>query len=436
MEIIKLNINEIIKDYRNPRVKTEKQKELYKKLIQKFGMVLPVIINEENKSFYDDAKIEAAAELGIKELNCVKITDLSEEEFRTIRIGEIRAFELGEWDYQKLWEDLYSLGEEYIEFTGFNFDEVAKMLDEELEDLNDIQEVAIPEEPVKAFSKLGDIYLLGEHRLLCGDSTKLEDVQKLMAGTKAQLMVTDPPYNIDYESQSGMKIQNDNLGKEEFKELLFNAFSNAKEILEEGGAFYIFYAESEVIAFREAIEKIGLKYSQTLVWVKNTFNLSRQDYNWKHEPCIYGWKVGRAHYFVKDFTQDTELKSEENLKTMSKKELIHYVRELESKVRTTVIEEQKPTKNDIHPTMKPIRLLSRLIANSSRKNWNIVDLFGGSGSTLVTCEQMERRAFLMEYDPKYTDVIVKRYHSMGKEDIVLLRNGREYSWEEIQDNFE
>ncbi|KYM51823.1 site-specific DNA-methyltransferase [Fusobacterium necrophorum] len=147
--------------------------------------------------------------------------------------------------------------------------------------------------------------------------------------------------------------------------------------MEEGGAFYVFYAESEVIAFRDALEKSGLKYSQTLVWVKNSFNLSRQDYNWKHEPCLYGWKLGKAHYFIKDFTQDTELQTEEILKKMSKKELIQHILELEEKVYTTVIRENKPLKNDVHPTMKPIKLLARLIANSSKKGWKVIDLFGG-----------------------------------------------------------
>lgn len=435
IEIIKLNLQDIKRDSTNPRIVTEAQKELYKKLVAKFGMILPVIITEDYVSCFDDAKLEAAAELGIEEVNCVKITDLSPEEMHALRIGEIHAIELGEWDYKQLLHDLEMLGDEFLELTGFNIEDVMKQIDEEFEDLDDIKEIDIPEEPIKPFTKHEDIYYLGKHKLMCGDSTKAQDVDKLMAGEKAILMVTDPPYNINYESERGMKIENDNLSKDEFYQFLYSAYCNAERVLEEGGAFYIFYAESEVIAFRDALEKAGLKYSQTLVWVKNAFNLSRQDYNWKHEPCLYGWKLGKAHYFIKDFTQDTELQTEEILKKMSKKELIQHIIELEEKAYTTVIRENKPLKNDVHPTMKPIKLLARLIANSSKKGWKVIDLFGGSGSTLIACEQLNRQAFLMEYDPVYADVIVKRYASMGKEDIKLIRNGVEYSWEAIKEEF-
>ncbi|MCF0163395.1 MAG: DNA modification methylase [Fusobacterium necrophorum] len=405
MEIIKLNIHDIEKDNTNPRKVTEAQKALYRKLISKFGMILPVVIDNNNKSMFDDAKLEVAEELGIQEINCVRVTDLSPEEFQTIRIAEVHALELGEWDYNLLLKELEKLGQEFAELTGFDFEEIKAKIEEELDNLEDIEEIETPEIQGEPYSRRGDIYLLGIHRLMCGDSTNMEDVKTLMNGELANLMVTDPPYNIDYESENGLKIQNDNLSKEEFYQFLLNTYLNAKEILEQGAAFYIFYAETEAINFRAALAQAGLKYSQTLIWEKNGFNLSRQDYNWRHEPCLYGWKLGKAHYFIHDFTQDT------------------------------VIKENKPLRNDVHPTMKPIHLIARLISNSSKKGWNVLDLFGGSGSTLIAAEQLERRAFLMEFDEKYVDVIVKRYASMGKDNISLIRDRKEYSWEEIQENF-
>lgn len=435
MEIIKLNIHDIEKDNTNPRKVTEAQKALYRKLISKFGMILPVVIDNNNKSMFDDAKLEVAEELGIQEINCVRVTDLSPEEFQTIRIAEVHALELGEWDYNLLLKELEKLGQEFAELTGFDFEEIKAKIEEELDNLEDIEEIETPEIQGEPYSRRGDIYLLGIHRLMCGDSTNMEDVKTLMNGELANLMVTDPPYNIDYESENGLKIQNDNLSKEEFYQFLLNTYLNAKEILEQGAAFYIFYAETEAINFRAALAQAGLKYSQTLIWEKNGFNLSRQDYNWRHEPCLYGWKLGKAHYFIHDFTQDTVINSIENFKKMTKQELLEFIEKNLNTTPQTVIKENKPLRNDVHPTMKPIHLIARLISNSSKKGWNVLDLFGGSGSTLIAAEQLERRAFLMEFDEKYVDVIVKRYASMGKNDISLIRDEKEYSWEEIQENF-
>lgn len=272
MEIIKLNIHDIEKDNTNPRKVTEAQKALYRKLISKFGMILPVVIDNNNKSMFDDAKLEVAEELGIQEINCVRVTDLSPEEFQTIRIAEVHALELGEWDYNLLLKELEKLGQEFAELTGFDFEEIKAKIEEELDNLEDIEEIETPEIQGEPYSRRGDIYLLGIHRLMCGDSTNMEDVKTLMNGELANLMVTDPPYNIDYESENGLKIQNDNLSKEEFYQFLLNTYLNAKEILEQGAAFYIFYAETEAINFRAALAQAGLKYSQTLIWEKNGFN--------------------------------------------------------------------------------------------------------------------------------------------------------------------
>jgi len=202
------------------------------------------------------------------------------------------------------------------------------------------------------------------------------------------------------------------MNSENFYRFLLAFYKNAYEVMRAGAGFYIFHADSETRAFRGALTEAGFKISQCLIWVKNQFILSRQDYNWKHEPCLYGWKEGVTE-------------------SMSKKELQETLKNILEKY-TTIIRENKPLKNDIHPTMKPIRLISKLIHNSSKENWNVLDLFGGSGSTLIAAEQLKRKAFLMEFDEKYADVIVKRYAEMDKEDIKLLRNGKTYNWNEVK----
>lgn len=429
--IIKIKLD-LLKEFpNNPRKSTEKQVETYKNMLERFGSVIPVVIDNNNYVLSDYAKVEAARNLGLKEINCISVNNLTEDEKQIIRIGEIRAVELGEWDYKKLFEELSKIGEQ-INLTGFDIDELESLLPAEILDTNKIEEVDIPEVTESHFTKSQDIYLLGRHKLMCGDSTSLEDVKKLVEGKVIDLMVTDPPYNVNYEAANGNKIQNDNMSSSDFYKFLLAFYKNAYEVMRAGAAFYIFHADSETRAFRGALEEAKFKISQCLIWVKNQFILSRQDYNWKHEPCLYGWKEGTAHYFIKDFTQDTVLESSyKSFESYSKKELIDIVKSLLNE-HETIIRENKPLRNDVHPTMKPIKLLARLIHNSSKKDWNILDLFGGSGSTLIATEQLERNSFLMEYDPKYADVIVRRYASLGKEDIVLIRDGKQYSWEEIK----
>ena len=433
MEILELRIQDVELDESNPRVTTEEQVELYKKILTRFGMIVPILITSENKILYDSGKYEAAKQLGMKIIRAVRIDKLSEDELRTLRLAELNAQEKGEWDFEKLYDELSKLNEDDLFLTGFNLAEIEKELGT---DGDSIEEIDIPEAREDYYSQAGDIYLLGEHRLMCGDSTNAEDISKLMDGELADLMITDPPYNINYEGSDGQKIKNDNMSSNEFYDFLKKFYENAFNVMRDGAGFYIFHADSETKAFRGACEDVGFKISQCLIWVKNGFNLSRQDYNWRHEPCLYGWKLGKEHFFIKDYTQDTVLENKEVLKKKSKEELLKYILELEEKLKyhSTIIEENKPTKNDIHPTMKPLKLLARLMANSSKKNWRILDLFGGSGSTLMTAEQLQRKAYLMEYDPKYADVIVKRFASVNQ-DIRLQRNGQIYTWEELKEYF-
>lgn len=437
MEILELGIQEVELDSSNPRITTEEQIELYKKILTRFGMIVPILITAENKILYDNGKYEAAKQLGMRTVRAVRIEKLSEEELRTLRLAELNAQEKGEWDFEKLYEELSKLNEDDLFLTGFNLEDIEKELGVDGDDIECIEEIETPEPKESYYSQAGDIYLLGEHRLMCGDSTNSEDVAKLMNGELADLMITDPPYNINYEGSDGQKIKNDNMSSDEFYDFLYYFYSNAFNNMRAGAAYYIFHADSETIAFRKALEDAGFKFSQCLIWVKNGFNLSRQDYNWRHEPCLYGWKLGKEHFFIKDYTQDTILETQEVLKKKSKEELLKYILELEGiiKYHSTIIEENKPLKNDIHPTMKPLKLLARLMANNSKKGWKVLDLFGGSGSTLMTAEQLERKAFLMEYDPKYADVIVRRFASINQ-NIKLVRGEKIYSWNEIKEYFE
>lgn len=265
----------------------------------------------------------------------------------------------------------------------------------------------------------GDVWLLGRHRLMCGDSTKEADVAKLMGGEQAHLLLTDPPYNVDYQggTKDKMKIANDNMDDVAFVSFLTAAFNCAIQAMRPGAAFYVWHADTKGYEFRTALKEVGLTLRETLIWVKNALVLGRQDYQWRHEPCLYGWKDGAAHYFIDDRSQSTVIEDAGvDYRKMKKDELLKLVLQLtDVSVPNTVIYEDKPTKNDIHPTMKPVKLMARLIKNSTRQGEFVLDLFGGSGSTLVACEQINRQCFTMEYDPKYCDAILDRWEKLTGE---------------------
>lgn len=258
---------------------------------------------------------------------------------------------------------------------------------------------AVQEGP--AFTQAGDVYLLGRHRLICGDSTSAETMAQLMGDETADLLLTDPPYNVDYEGKAG-KIANDSMSPEQFAKFLLSAFKNASSKIKAGAGFYIWLADKEVISFRQACQACALQVKQTLIWVKNHFVLGRQDYQWRHEPCLYGWKDGQSHYFTDDRTL------------------------------TTILEFPRPVKSEEHPTMKPVALFSHLIRNSTHKDEIVLDPFGGSGTSLIACELLDRQCRTIELSPHYCDVIVKRFAGLetGLE-IVLLRGGVQVSCKEL-----
>ena len=358
--------------------------EEYKKIknsILEFGYVSPIIINSDMTVIGGHQRLKVLKELGYEQIQCIIVNlDKNKEKALNLALNKIS----GEWDDEKLEQILAELKETDIDMniTGFSNDEIDDILKEVLgskEDDFDIEEALNEiEEPI---TKAGDIWLLGRNRLMCGDSTQKDDVMRLMNGQKADLLLTDPPYNVDYEGVAG-KIENDNMNETEFYNFLLDAFRNMNEIAKEGCTFYSFHADTEGLNFRRAFKEAGFKLAQCLVWVKNTFVMGRQDYQWKHEPILYGWKEGSAHYFVDDRSQ------------------------------STVLEFDKPIRNAEHPTMKPIDLLVYLIKNSSKENDLIVDLFAGSGSSMIAAEETKRICYTMELDPKYCDVVVKRWETL------------------------
>ncbi|GMO03662.1 site-specific DNA-methyltransferase [Lachnoanaerobaculum sp. JCM 36186] len=431
-------------DY-NPRKALTPEDSEYQKIkrsIEEFGYVDPIIINEDGTIIGGHQRCTVLKDLGYEEVDVVVVSlDKQREKALNIALNKIT----GEWDELKLKDLLLDLdlGDYDISLTGFESEELTDLVDrlaiepEAIDD--DFDESEMLEQISEPKTKLGDVWKLGRHRLMCGDSTSQEDVAVLMKGELADLIITDPPYNVNYGDKAEMldtylqkghrnnsRIKNDNMDNESFYSFMLQIYQSAYEFMREGAAIYVFHAESTGHIFRQAFLDAGLKLSQCLIWEKNTFVLGRQDYQWRHEPCLYGWKEGAAHYFINDRTQDTViLEDDVDFEAMKKAELVAYIKDLHRKYKdqTSVIYENKPARNDIHPTMKPVTLVGRLMSNSSKSGWNVLDLFGGSGSTLMAAEQLGRTAFLMELDEKFCDVIVKRWEEYTGQSAVKISGG-------------
>lgn len=418
MEIVNKNINNLKPYEKNPRINDEAVKYVMES-IKQFGFKVPIVIDSNDVIVCGHTRYKAAKKLKLDKVPCVIADDLTEEQIKAYRLADNKVAEKAEWDFNLLNEELEDLINFDMELLGFDDDVLEDNAEKVEEDDFDVEtEIEDIEEPT---SKLGDIYQLGNHRLMCGDSTSIIDVEKLMGDIKADLLFTDPPYNVNISNSKGMTIENDNMNDDLFKQFLSDAFKCASLSLKEGGAFYIWHADSESLNFRLACKENDLSVRQGLIWVKNAASFGRQDYKWKHEPCLYGWKNGAAHYFVKEFNHSTVIEDEIDLDKLKKEDMKALLKEiLSDKIKTTVIHEDRPLINDLHPTMKPLKLCGDLIKNSSRQGDNVLDLFGGSGSTMMTCEQLGRNCYIMEYDPKYVDVIIKRWEQFTGEKAVLL----------------
>lgn len=360
------------------------------KSIEKFGFKVPIVVDASNVIVNGHTRLKAAKYLGLKEVPTIIADDLTREQIKAFRLADNKVGEIATWDEELLNAELDELADLDLDFdmTEFGFD-LPDIEGEEVEVIEDEFEEELPAEPI---SKLGDIYQLGRHRLMCGDSTNSLEVEKLMGNKKADLLITDPPYNVAYEGKGkeALTIKNDSKETNEFHSFLYEAFSAAINNMKLGSSFYVWYASSEVVNFHTALEEAGFLVKQELIWNKNSMVLSRQDYHWKHEPCLYGWASGGSHSWYSDRKQ------------------------------TTILNFDRPTVNKEHPTMKPVALFDYQIKNSSKQGDCILDLFGGSGTTLIACEQNEREAYLMELDPRYVDVIIARWEAFTGEVAVKI----------------
>ena len=388
MKIKNLNLNSLIEYENNPR-DNDVAVDAVAASISEFGFKVPIVVDSNLVIVAGHTRLKAAKKLGLTEVPCLIADDLTDEQIKAFRLADNKTAELATWDLSKLEEELFDID---MDMLQFGFEELHSDIPDNATDDDFDPDSEIPEVPV---SQKGDLYVLGNHRVLCGDSTTKEDVDVLVNEKLVDMIFTDPPYNVDYEGTAG-KIQNDKMEDSAFYTFLFSAFTNMFENTKKGGAIYVCHADTEGLNFRNAYKNAGFKLAECLIWFKNALVLGRQDYHWRHEPILYGWKEGAAHYFVDDRTQDT------------------------------VWEYNKPKRNEEHPTMKPLELVGKAIANSSRVGEVVLDLFGGSGSTLLAADQLGRSAYLMEYDEKFVDVIIKRYirHKAFKNDsFYRLREG-------------
>jgi site-specific DNA-methyltransferase (adenine-specific) len=377
-----IQIDALIPYARNSRTHSDGQVAQIASSIKEFGFTNPVLIDGEGGIIAGHGRVLAARKLGMSEVPCIRLDHLTEAQKRAYVIADNRLALNSGWDTEMLkveFADLQELGFD-LELTGFDLDEIKELLapvgTEGLTDPDDAP--PLPEHPRTV---PGDIWVMGKHRLLCGDSTSMDDLAKLTDGQLVDMWLTDPPYNVAYEGKTkeALTIKNDEMGDDQFRQFLRDAYTAADTVMKPGAVFYIWHADSEGYNFRGAAQDAGWKVRQCLIWKKSSMVMGRQDYHWKHEPCLYGWKEGAGHLWAADRKQ------------------------------TTILEFEKPSRNGEHPTMKPVALFEYQLLNNTKGGDQVLDSFGGSGTTLIAAEKNGRVARIMELDPKYCDVIVKRW---------------------------
>ncbi|GLI57344.1 methyltransferase [Propionigenium maris DSM 9537] len=408
MKIEKVNITELVPYANNAKEHPQEQIDKIKASIKEFGFNDPIAIDENNVIIEGHGRLIALQQMGSEVVDVIRLEHLSEVQKKQYILAHNKLTMDTGFNMEMLELEIEAIRvmDGDLILTGFDLDEIKDINLNLSEAIEEIQEDEVPEVDLERepFSQLGDLWKLGKHKLLCGNSTNQQHVKTLMGNEKAQLVVTDPPYNVNYEGATKEKltIKNDNMSDSKFYEFLLNSYSRIYESLEDGGGIYVFHADTEGMNFRKAMMEAGFYFAQCCVWVKNSLVMGRQDYQWQHEPILVGWKPGKAHNWYLDRKQ------------------------------TTVWRFDRPVRNDIHPTMKPLNLIAYPIRNSSRPGDIVIDFFGGSGSTLMACEETKRVCRTMELDPRYVDAIVKRYLSSRREDIKLVREGKEISLEEIR----
>ena len=401
-----VDIAKLIPYINNARTHSQEQVTKLRASLREFGFVNPVIIDKDFNVIAGHGRLMAANEEGIKEIPCVFVDYLTDAQKKAYILADNRMAMDAGWDEELLRVEIEALqGENFdVSLTGFSDDDLADLFagdsksdakDDDF-DLNDALEKA-------AFVEKGDIWSVGRHRLMCGDATKAEDVAALMDGKKANLLMTDPPYGVSFKSSDGLTIQNDSIKGDDFYQFLLAAFKNIVDNMESGGAAYVFHADTEGLNFRRAFQDAGFHLAGCCIWVKNSLVLRRSDYQWQHEPVLYGFLQNGKHKWFSDRSQ------------------------------TTVWNFDKPKKNKNHPTSKPLDLLGYPIGNSSQANAIVVDTFGGSGSTLMACEQMNRICYTMELDEKYASVILRRYveDTNDADNVFVIRNGEKIMYSDL-----
>ena len=395
----KVNIDRLVPYARNARTHSKEQILQLRSSLREFGFVNPVIVDKDLNIIAGHGRIMAAKEEGLTEVPCVFAEHLTEAQKKAYILADNRLALSAGWDEELLaleFADLKDLGFDLV-LTGFDEKELEKLFANDGNDIEDDGFDLTAALEQAAFVLPGDVWTLGRHRLICGDATDSETVRKLMDGRKANLVLTDPPYNVAFESASGLKIKNDSMKADQFYTFLLSAFRNLAENLEGGGSAYIFHADTEGENFRRAFREVGFHLSGTCIWVKDSFVMGRSPYQWQHEPILYGWlKTGSHKWYA-------------------------------GRAEATIWNFAKPKRNSDHPTSKPLDLLAYPIRNSSQANGIVLDTFGGSGSTLIACEQADRICNMLELDEKYASVILRRYaefKSDGGEDITCERDGK------------
>lgn len=393
MKITQKLVTELIPYVKNSRTHSEDQVAQIAASIKEFGWTNPILVDGDNGIIAGHGRLMAARKLGYKEVPTIELADLTETQKKAYIIADNRLALNAGWDNEMLTIELNDLLADgfALDILGFDAKELDALLEPEVvEGLTDEDDApGIPDDPK---TKLGDVYVMGKHRLMCGDSCSINDMEKLCADQLVDMWLTDPPYNVAYEGKTkdALTIKNDSMDNEGFRQFLRDAYVTADLVMKPGAVFYIWHADSEGYNFRGAANDAGWKVRQCLIWKKSTMVMGRQDYHWKHEPCLYGWKEGAGHLWATDRKQ------------------------------TTILEFDKPSRNGEHPTMKPVALFEYQMLNNTKGGDIILDSFGGSGTTLIAAEKHGRYARLMELDPKYCDVIVKRWEDFTGKKAVLL----------------
>jgi DNA modification methylase len=403
-ELKLIPIDELIPYANNARTHSKEQINKIRSSLREFGFVNPVLIDKDKNIIAGHGRVTAAKEEGIKEVPCVLVEHLTEAQKKAYIIADNKlALDAG-WDEEMLAVELENLKDMDfdVELTGFGAAEIEDLFsnihDKEVSDDDFDVDAALEEESI---SKQGDIWLLGKHRLICGDSTKAETYERLMDGKKANLCVTDPPYGVSYDGSQGT-IKNDNLQDEEFYKFLLDAFTNMESVMADDASIYVFHADTKGYIFRKAFQDAGFYLSGVCQWVKQSLVLGRSPYQWKHEPCLFGWKKKGKHKWYA------------------------------GRAETTVWEFDKPSKNNLHSTMKPIPLIAYTIKNSTSSNAIVLDPFSGSASTIMACEQLDRIGFAIELEEKFVDVGVKRYiETAGEDEVFLIRDGKKLKYKDV-----